>query len=269
MGRKTYRTRKPQAPKDPMARARAAEAAIASLPDRATITGLGADKQTRGPKQALPAHARRDDSGEWVAVPVSRPAAPVYGSGKKKGVTGGRGAVRPPGTAKVAPYIDESRIRPSAAHDGFHGAGKDPNPPRTTFVRSRKGGVSSASVRPHAPADACPFCWHEEAKLASIGDRPMGPVKLLRHCRDHYPAKVREVVTEREDHVLADATLKVAWREKVKNHADELGRPAGPPPVPAKPSMLDGATADDIAEWESEHGDAYREAGDWRKRYSA
>lgn len=245
MGRKTHRSRRPQAPKDPLAQLRAnmARASAIELPDK--MPGINRDNH-------------------------SRANGPVYGSGKKKGVTGGqRGWVRPPAVAKVAPYIDESRIRPSAAHGGFHGAGKDPNPPRTTFVRSRKGGISSATVKPHAPADVCPFCWHEESKLASIGDRPMDPVKLLRHCRDHYPAKVREVVTERNDHVLADATLKVAWREKVKNHEDELARPVGPPPVPAKPSMLDGATIDDIAEWEAEHGDAYREAGDWRKRYSA
>lgn len=245
MGRKTHSKRKPQSSKDPLERRRAAMAASAALapPDKAP--GLLRDQ------------------------PPPTPNGPVFGSGRKHGVTGGqRGAVRPKGAIRVSPYIDETRTKASAAHDGFHGAGKDPNPPRTTFVRSRKGGVSDARVKPHAPVDACPVCWHEEATLARIGDRPMDPVTPLRACREHYAPRERTVIAEvdtrgpvRPGRVRIDVPVD-------KRYADELPTAIPVPgPVPP-PSRLDGATTEQIEAWSREHGEAWRAAADWRSRYA-
>lgn len=83
---------------------------------------------------------------------LPRTGSKVYGSGSRKGVTGGRGGVRPPGTAHVSPLVDASRGKPSLTS-------VDPTHPGTTTVlRSRKGGTSAAYVKPPKPRDECIDC---------------------------------------------------------------------------------------------------------------
>lgn len=230
MGRKHRPKSRPQSSKDRLA---AAIAAIEAMPPRETLR-TSSDKLPRNPR------------------------AGAYG----------RKVARPPGVARVAPYVDEARTKASAAHDGFHGAGKDPNPPRTTIVRSRKGGISAATVKPHAPVDACPVCWHEEAVLARIGDRPMDPVTPLRACREHYAPRPRAVATEvdvrppiRPGRVRIDVPVDKRYQDEIPASLPVSG------PVPP-PSRLDGATTEQIDTWSQEHGEAWAAAADWRSRYA-
>jgi hypothetical protein len=128
MGRKNYGGRKPQTPKE---RVEAARRILANLTPRDECH-VGDDK-------------------------LPRAGSPVYGSGKRKGVTGGRGAVRPPGAARVAPLVDVARQKPSLPREDAFMQGVT-HPGTSTVVRSRKGGVSAVYVKPPKPRDECPGC---------------------------------------------------------------------------------------------------------------
>lgn len=121
MGRKhpSRSKSRPQRPKTADEQIAAARRVIENGPPRESLTGLGADK-------------------------LPRTGSKVYGK-----------RCRPPGAARVSAMVDELRHKPS--HTGKVAA-IDPNPGRTTFVRSRKGGVSTAYVKPPTPRDECPGC---------------------------------------------------------------------------------------------------------------